>query len=150
MDIDEQAKLMVQIFAPDPESYGAYPAQLVPSESKPGKIDNPKKGITIAKRWGLDLIKAHISGSGSRFGIVPINQVGTVRFMACDVDMYGSLDLPFLAKKLFKIHPMLFVLRSKSGGPHIYAFFREDVAAVSIRQKMREIIATLGIGGSHE
>lgn len=151
MDIKAQAQLMVQLFAPDPESYGTYPADLMPSDSKPGKIENLKKGITIAKRWTLETIENHIKGIGPRFGIVPISHNGTLRFMACDVDIYGSIDLPYLAKKLFAISPMLFVLRSKSGGPHIYVFFKEDVSAAGqVRTKMREIVSSLGWGGAHE
>lgn len=141
---------MVQIFAPDPESYGTYPIALVQSD-KPGKLDNPNKGVTWAKRWTIAQIENHLKGEGVRFGVVPINsEKGTVRFMACDVDQYGSLDLPCLNKKMFALSPMLFVLRSKSGGAHVYAFFREDVSAGRIKQKMREIISTLGMGTGHE
>lgn len=158
MEISEMAQAMVQIFAPDPDSYGTYPAELTPSVDSPGKLESPMKGTTIKKKWSLAQIENHIQGIGVRFGCVPINnETGTIRFMAVDVDkdavgqsIYNVIDLPKLAKRLFQIHPMLFVLRSKSGGPHIYAFFREDVHSGLVRPKMREIMSVLGWGTTHE
>jgi hypothetical protein len=158
MDYKKLAEDMVRIFAPDPETYGTYPAELVASTTKAGKLENPKKGITIRRRWTNSLIENHLRGNGPRFGIAPINSTtGTIRMMACDVDkdqngtaIYETVNFKELSKKLFDIHPMLFVLRSKSGGPHIYAFFREDSHAGKIKPKMRELVTSLGYGGTHE
>lgn len=141
---------MIGIFSPDPDSYGTYPAALSPSVEKPGKLENPQKGVTWAKQWTPGHIENHIRGAGLRFGMVPLHGDGTVRFMACDIDNYSGLDLAGLNKKLCNIHPMLFVLRSKSGGPHVYAFFKENVQVSAIKMKMREIISVIGIAGIHE
>jgi hypothetical protein len=100
---------------------------------------------SVAKAPTIDTWLNHIEGRIS-CGIIPITDSGNVHFSAIDIDRY-PLDLKALDQKVIDLSLPLFVMSSKSGGAHVYAFFSEPVPAVIARKKMLEIAAVLGYPG---
>lgn len=86
----------------------------------------------------------HLSGSNP-IGIVPIREDNTVVFGVIDVDVYNN-QISF--KKLIQCLDELpfVVLRSKSGGAHLYLFLKEPVPAKLMIAKLSSFAAWLGFG----
>jgi hypothetical protein len=119
----------------------------------PDDKENPDKGgkregkssFTVHDPATIELWTAHLAGTYS-LGIIPIKDDGTARFGVIDVDVYDG-DLPGLAAKLVELELPLTLCRSKSGGPHLYLFTKEDVPASLIRAKLMEWAVILGYSG---
>jgi hypothetical protein len=89
------------------------------------------------------LWEGHLSGKKG-IGIIPIRDDSTCFFGAIDVDIYEGFDT---VKFITDIHAKKLPLvpcRSKSGGLHLYMFFKEPVAAGTLRDRLATIAAYLG------
>jgi hypothetical protein len=129
-----------QVFAGNPNAYGTYsPASVRDSDGK-------KKGIgrTVKEPVNSQLFQDHLSGV-RRLGIIPIRPDGTVRWFAGDVDKY-DIDLAELEKQVQRLELPLVVIRSKSGGAHLFCFLSEDIDAAEAIDAMRSWIAQLSLG----
>lgn len=115
----------------------------ISDERRAGK--QKAKSYIVRKPLTLELIKSHIDGSWG-VGSIPINEDNKCRFGALDIDQY-PLDLQALDKKLRDAGIPCIVCRSKSGGAHIFFFFKEWIGAGEFRDKASEISAVLGYGG---
>jgi len=115
----------------------------ISDERRAGK--QKAKSYIVRKPLTLDLIKSHIAGDWG-VGSIPINEDNKCRFGALDIDQY-PLDLEALDKKLRNAGIPCIVCRSKSGGAHIFFFFKEWIGAGEFRDKASEISAVLGYGG---
>lgn len=107
-------------------AWGQYivPRNVAPNER--GKLEGEawtKRGTLSLAQW-----EDHLDGNVG-LGIVPIRDDRTVRFVAIDVDVYQGIDLQDYVQRVKAIGAPLVVCRSKSGGPHFYAFFSEPVPA---------------------
>ena len=90
--------------------------------------------------------QAHIEGSGPGIGIVMLHDDGeTVSFGAIDIDVY-DLDHELLEKDCEEL-PLL-VVKSKSGGAHLFLFVEEPTSAELVQTRLAEWAAALGYGGS--
>ena len=90
----------------------------------------------------------HLSGESS-VGIVPINEQGMCWWGAIDIDLY-PLDHASIVKKVAALKLPIIVCRSKSGGGHLYLFFKEPVSAEILQIKLREIASELGYADGTE
>jgi len=88
---------------------------------------------------------AHLKGETS-IGVVPINEDNACLWGAIDIDQY-PLDHSEILKKLNLLELPLVVCRSKSGGAHLYLFFKELIEAEKVQLKLKEIAAEIGYGG---
>jgi hypothetical protein len=88
---------------------------------------------------------AHIDGKAS-IGVVPINEDNACLWGAIDIDQY-PLDHGEILKRLSRLEIPLVVCRSKSGGAHLYLFFKEFIEAEKVQLKLKEIAAEMGYGG---
>ncbi len=93
-----------------------------------------------------ELIKKHLKGEVG-VGSIPITKEHTCCFGVIDVDTY-PLDHMVLWAKCDALSLPAVVCRSKSGGAHIYFFIEGWISAADIRDKLSEIAAVLGYGGS--
>jgi len=89
------------------------------------------------------LWERHLSGTAG-IGIVPIRDDGTCLWGAIDIDVYDGLDHAELEQQVESIGAPLLILRSKSGGAHLYMFTNEPVPANLIQQRLRECAMALG------
>jgi hypothetical protein len=114
-----------------------------------GKI----KGHASTKGYGASPTEytAHLAGSGTSLGIIPLLLNNTCWFGAIDIDIKGDKPLKesveALEKRIRKLELPLVVCRSKSGGAHLYLFGTEPLAAKAMVEKLRELAALLGYGG---
>lgn len=93
-----------------------------------------------------ELIDKHLKGE-TGVGSIPITKEHTCCFGVIDVDTY-PLDHVALGAKCNAISLPSIVCRSKSGGAHIYFFIKGWISAADMRDKLAEIAAVLGYGGS--
>lgn len=80
-----------------------------------------------------------------QLGIVPIRDDATCVFGAIDVDDY-KLDHAALDKKVQERKLPLILCKSKSGGGHLYAFFKEASNAGAVRELLAGWASSLGYG----
>jgi hypothetical protein len=107
------------------------------------------KGKSFVKREPVtDLLwQKHLEGKDS-LGVIPINDDNNCRWGCIDIDSYAGFDHKQLIEKIQKLKLPLIVFRSKSGGAHVFLFTEDYVSARSMQDKLMEIKAVLGYGGS--
>ena len=102
------------------------------------------KSFIVRNPLTLELIQGHIQGRKG-VGAIPINEENKCKFGALDIDQY-PLDHNKLVDKLEELNVPCIVCRSKSGGAHIFFFFKEWMNAGDFRDKAAEISSALGHG----
>jgi len=107
-----------------------------------------RKGVarTVRKPVTPEQWAGHVNGK-ENIGIIPIRSDNLCYWGAIDVDDY-QLDLKSFAVRVYSRGLPLFPLRSKSGGCHLVAFFKEALPARDVQRKLNEIAASLGYGRS--
>lgn len=143
---DEIARRFLERFRGLSRAYGRY---LIPDGLKAnakGKIESPDHlRKTVEGAVTVELWRAHLEGTDA-IGIVPIDDKGTVHFAAIDIDVY-PLDLPALEKQIKELGLPLIVCRTKSGGAHLYIFFKKPAPAPAVRDRLSEFAVRLGYPG---
>ena len=109
------------LFAGLDRAYGTY--QVTDAEGK--KLSGQAR--TVQQPLTRDVWELHLSGERS-LGVIPIRDDNTVAFAAIDIDTY-PLDLVALEAQIAELGLPLVVVRSKSGGAHLYLFIEEGIAA---------------------
>ena len=135
-------KRFAAIFAGYDGAFGTYDLSRAHTTEK-GKVEGKAlslRGAPSPLDW-----QNHLSDSKKGLGIIPLRRDNTVKFMAIDVDDY-RLKLEDVAKKV-KDLPFV-VCRSKSGGAHLYVFFKEPVLATVALAWLHDMAAQLGWGSS--
>ena len=136
---NEQVQRFTEIFQGLDRAYGKF----TPSR---GTSDSGKRGgdaRTLTGPVGENLYHLHLTAQQG-LGIIPITDDATCRWGVIDVDSY-NLHLEELSHRLEQ-YPVV-LCRSKSGGAHIFTFFREWVPASLCRDKLMQLAAVLGFGG---
>ena len=107
------------------------------------------KGKSFVKREPVtdELWQQHLEGTES-LGVIPINDDNQCKWGCIDIDSYAGFNHSELIKKINKLNLPLIVFRSKSGGAHVFLFTEDYVSARSMQDKLTEIKAVLGYGGS--
>lgn len=121
--------------------YGQYSVDSAVVTEK-GKVD----GSAWTNRGSPDWRK-HLEGKLG-LGIIPLKIDNTVLFGAIDVDIYKGLNHVHIEKKIDRLGLPLVVCRSKSGGAHLYVFFKEPIKASVVISQLSEWASVLGFGGS--
>lgn len=131
-------------FAGLTRAHGQYSvgAMLKPDKKDPNKLTGPRGSRN--EPVTLNHYKQHLEGSIG-LGIVPIRDDATVVFAAIDIDVYDGLDLVQLQLQIIKLKLPLTVVRTKSGGAHLYLFGKEPLPAEVVRNKMLEWLSLLGL-----
>jgi len=90
--------------------------------------------------------KEHLAGKIG-LGVVPIKDNDMVRFAAIDIDDYDyNIEHCLNMIEPFPIIPC----RTKSGGYHLYMFFKEEIAAALAQRRLRDLAAYIGLGSQVE
>jgi hypothetical protein len=139
-----EASKMKALFAGYDQAYGTHgkPAARVGSV----KQEIKKTALTLRGPVTEELWADHLSGQQA-LGIIPIRKNGTCCFAAIDVDAY-DVNHRDLISELIRLGFNLPVTRSKSGGAHIWIFFKEEAPGDEVIQGLKDIAARLGYGGS--
>lgn len=78
-------------------------------------------------------------------GIIPINEDSECSFAAIDIDEYVTLDKKRLLEDIQSQGLPIVACESKSGGIHLYVFFKIPVPAASARKLCNRYAARLGV-----
>ena len=107
------------------------------------------KGKSFVKREPVtdELWQKHLEGTDS-LGVIPINDENKCKWGCIDIDSYAGFDHKQLINKIQNLNLPLIVFRSKSGGAHVFLFTSDYVSAKSMQDKLTQIKAVLGYGGS--
>lgn len=138
----ELAPRFAALFAGLERAHGAFwptKAGAAAGEKLKGKVLTKQEPVTLV------LWEKHLAGKQG-LGIIPVREDGTLSWAAIDVDVY-PIDLVALEAKLREIRLPLVVVRTKSGGAHLYLFCAEPVAAKFIRAKLTEWTVLIGYPG---
>lgn len=133
---------MMSLFEGWDKNYGSYKLT--------GEVDDRGKALGTAHSLSgdvtVELWHDHLTGRQG-LGIIPITDKSRVKFAAIDIDEY-PLDLTALARNIRDSNLPLVVIRTKSGGAHLYLFLENWAPAKLVQMKMREMAAHLGYGNS--
>ena len=93
----------------------------------------------------------HLTGKKS-IGIQPCNDEGLAKFGAIDIDSdeYDNFDLRKYLEIIDKKNIPVVPVKSKSGGLHIYVFFKEPVKASFVRNFLDKLLFTFDLKASTE
>jgi len=115
-------------------------------------VFNPEEQRGDGKRLGVykiikeppteELWQHHLDGKQG-LGIIPIRDDSLCKWGAIDIDNY-SVDHQLLVNKLKEAKIIGWVGRSKSGGAHVYFFFKDALKAEFVQSKLTELAASLG------
>jgi TOTE conflict system, Archaeo-Eukaryotic Primase domain len=132
------------LFAGLERAHGRYGT---PSEQREnGKLKG--KAFTAHEPVTDALWERHLQSDANGIGIIPLRDDGTVLFAAIDLDVYADFDHARMAARLAEMNLPLILCRSKSGGAHLYLFCASPVSAAKVRERLRDIAARIGHGGS--
>ena len=91
---------------------------------------------------------SHLKG-GVSIGVVPINEDNVCIWGAIDIDQY-PLDHAQIIRNILKHKLPLVVCRSKSGGAHLFLFFKDFIDAEKVQLKLKELSSELGYAANTE
>lgn len=139
--MDKRVSQFKEIFFGLERAYGTF----TPKESL--REDNKTEGQTFIRKLPVEdsLWENHLKGSWPSIGIFPINDEDKCKWGCIDVDEY-PLDHVEIARKLAERKLPFIVTKSKSGGAHIFLFFKEYVPAGIVHHKIRELASFMGLG----
>ena len=103
---------------------------------------------TIHGQIDESIMQSHLDGN-SGVGVVPISSGNVCKFGVIDIDIY-DLDHKALQKNIQRLKLPLVHCRSKSGGAHLYLFFKEWESCAMVRELLVEMRSALGFSGSGE
>jgi hypothetical protein len=92
--------------------------------------------------------KNHLDGKLG-LGVIPVTEEGKCHFAAIDIDI-ETIDHIDLYKRIKARNLPLSVCRSKSGGAHLYCFFKEPIAASTAQILLRKWAGLLGFPSKTE
>lgn len=96
----------------------------------------------------LEHYEKHLSGELG-LGVISANEQGLCYFGAIDIDI-DTIDHKDLFKRVSARSLPLAVCRSKSGGAHLYAFFKDGHPAVAVQTLLKKWAALLGFPAQTE
>ena len=94
-----------------------------------------------------ELWEAHLKGEQS-IGVIPINKQNECYWGCIDIDSYKGFNHKELLTSIERAELPFIVFKSKSGGAHVYCFFKDPVKAKILRKRLTEASALLGFKGS--
>jgi hypothetical protein len=109
-----------------------------------GEVKEKGKSITVTdKLLTIGKYRDHLNGK-SGLGLIPINEENKCCFAVIDIDLYAK-DLDMYIEAIEKNNFPLIPFKSKSGGLHLYMFFKTFVSAKTAIDLMNKLVALLSI-----
>jgi len=138
-----QAQQLFDLYKPTDLAVGR--AQIL-HESTTDGLKVKYKYWTERRKASLDDFENHLS-QHTGVGLAPIHGNSTCSWGAIDVDVYTG-DLQDLVPRIMLMYPFVTVVRSKSGGMHIYVFLDDFYPAEHFVPELERIAAGLGYADS--
>jgi len=138
-----------EIFKGNEEAYGTFVSSGEKDERGKAKGFCQTLGLPENKKLSEDdmLWTGHLNGSQS-IGVIPINKQHECYWGCIDIDSYDGFDHRQLLLSIKRAKLPLIVFKSKSGGAHVYCFFKNPVKAKALRKKLADASSHLGFKGS--
>ena len=134
---NQQIKRFANLFQGLQTAYAKFwPKGQEPSGKQKGAmslVHEPQTTLTFEK---------HLSGEQG-IALIPINEDNACFWGALDLDVY-PLNYEEVIKKVKQLALPLILCRSKSGGGHLYIFFKEPVPAKKVQNRLREFASEMG------
>lgn len=133
-----------ELFQGYSKTWGLY--SIKKSKRASGKIEGEAR--TVHGTIAAGDYRRHLSGENPGIGIIPLlddNQ--SVRWGAIDIDVYSGINHAEYEKRLINAKIPSIITKSKSGGVHIWFFFREKIPAKLVQIKLTQIATFLGHSG---
>src|SRR5262249_47586003 len=130
------------LFAGRDDAYGTFYGKPAFNEAKKkwefkaSKVDAP---VTV------ELWEKHILGE-LILGIYLLNENDECKWGSIDIDEYRD-DLTSVIVKIEKLKLPLIACYSKSGGLHLFVFFKEWTPAARVKEELQKIASMLGLAG---
>lgn len=128
------------LFAGSDRGYGTYEVKRVSARGK-----HEGSAVTHKGHVTPDHYERHLNKQVG-FGVVPIRDDSTCVFAALDVDDYTNKYVSLVESVKANNLPLVPTL-SKSGGLHLWLFFKEPVPCDVVRKKLSELSDALGVSG---
>jgi len=135
-----QIQEFMNFFTGSLHSYGEFIPKGTPEAGK--KQEGTYRTVTN-KLITIEEYRNHLEGKKG-LGIIPITEAGTCRFAVIDIDLYGD-DLSMYISAVERGRFPLVPFSSKSGGLHLYMFFKEETKASIAVEVMRRLSFILAI-----
>lgn len=137
------AERFAKLFAGYTRAYGVFRVTKLDDKGKAqGKAATLRETVTTAH------YQQHLDGSQG-LGIIMLTEEDTCWFGAIDYDN-RDVDHAELEQKVKALHLPLVICRSKSGGAHLYVFAETPVPASTLRDRLEEWVALLGMSSKTE
>ena len=128
-----------KLFEGRKSAYGTY---TLPKGIKKKTTKQKGTAQTVKKKITNDLYEKHLNGEQG-LGIVPIMEDNNCVFGAIDIDVY-DLNHRDLEKQIQNYKLPLIVCTTKSGGAHLYCFFKEPINAADVQPALKSWAQRLG------
>ena len=117
---------------------------------KPAEENNKTESISHLEKSPVTNkdISDHIEGIKS-IGLSPINEDGLCSFGVIDIDDYTSVVKQRL-QTIYRYNIPLIPFYSKSGGLHLYVFFKEPIKPDILKDTLDELKIAIGLPGDTE
>jgi len=120
------------IFRGCESAYGKYVVEYVDED----KNKQTGHGYTVKKPVTDELWQQHLEGKEDPLGVVPFVNDTDVHWGCIDIDIYTGFDHKNLINEIRKQKLPFVVCRSKSGGAHVFVFFKDTISAVYLRKRL--------------
>jgi len=136
----KNAQKLFELFAGNDRAHGTFQVSNSDAEGKKKGAARVLREQTTIEHW-----QKHLDGEVG-LGIIPIKDNNSCHWGAIDIDEYNINHADY-TKRLEKYNLPAVVCRSKSGGAHIFFFFKKEIPAEDLQPKLTEIAAALGSAG---
>src|SRR5215472_2680855 len=136
--MEDLSNQFMELFEGQSDAHGVFIPEEVVGKKVKGATRTVREPVTLEK-WSL-----HLEGKRG-IGIVPINKDSKCKWAVIDVDNY-DIDFHELLKKV-EDYPFV-CCKSKSGGVHLFLFMKSFQPAKLVREYIRNIVGTIGLGNS--
>jgi Uncharacterized protein conserved in bacteria len=140
----EAVRRFAALFSGYQKAYGTF---LIRGTAADGKAIG--KAQTLRGQATDKVYQAHLDGAGGGLGVIMLREDNTVYFGAIDYDN-KTMDHVKAEARVRELGLPLVLCRSKSGGGHFYCFTSEPVPAVTMRDRLEEWTAMLGMSDTTE
>ena len=127
------------LFVGNKHNYGQH----VYADSKDGEKEQGRNQTITDKLVTIQQYNNHLEGKVG-LGLIPINEESKCKFAVIDVDIYNKSLKSYLAA-IERHNLPLVPFYSKSGGLHIYIFFKQFVKASEAVKRINKLARILGI-----
>jgi len=148
MERDEIVQTFFELF----EGYSkAYTSVSNFNKKENGKVE--AKLLSVKGCISEDEKEEHLFGNKQSLGVIPLKEDNTVSFAVIDIDIINNITplrhtIEEIEELLINFTLPLLPCKSKSGGIHLYIFFKEEIEASVVVSKLKEWIGLLGYAGA--